>query len=72
MNPNRFPSIFKANSVPKFPFDEDFRGFDDIDEDENDCPNCKKPLSEHSPRERIRCALERIGGIPHYVDTKTT
>ena len=67
---NRFPSIFKANSVPKFPFDDDFQEdeveFDDID----NCPNCDKPLSEHSQRERIRCALERIGGSS-YVDIKT-
>ena len=70
MRNDRFPSIFKANSEPKFPFDEDFQ--EDEPEFDDKCPNCNNPLSDHTDRQRIRCALDRIGGIPPYVDTKTT
>ena len=51
-------------SDPKFPFDEDFRHEDDWS-DNNSCPNCEKPLSEHSPKELLKCSLEVIGGVPH-------
>jgi len=62
---DRFPSIFKANSVPKFPFDDDFQEDEDEFEEIVICPNCNEPLSDHSPRERIKCALDRIGGVKH-------
>ena len=59
--PNFF--IFRASLVPKFPFDEDYRYEEDWSED--GCSNCGEPLQEHTQRQLIRCALERVGGIPH-------
>ena len=60
---NRPPFIFRASSKSAFSTagapgntepEEDWYN-DDI------CPNCNEPLSEHSDRERLRCAYDRIG-----------
>ena len=61
-NSNRPPLIFRASDKPNFPFDDD----NEFDEDWYDdiCPNCNEPLKEHSQRERLCCAYDRIRGIP--------
>lgn len=62
------PDFFN-NQKPKFPFDDkaigDFNYEDEIDDQDDACPSCNKSLSEHTQQQRIKCALERIGGIPH-------
>lgn len=40
----------------------DFDYEDEIDE----CPTCGKSLAEHTRKERIKCALKRVEGVPHY------
>jgi len=54
-------------SKPKFPFDDDYRFERDFDEDfEAKCPSCEKPMEEHSSKQLVECALERvrtIGGV---------
>jgi len=57
------PSIFTDSEKPKFCFD-DFRYDNEIDYDDS-CPSCNRSLSEHTQNERIQCALDRIGRIPH-------
>lgn len=47
---------------PKLPHDDDFR-YDDYYDDS--CPNCNESLVDHTDKQRIKCALERIGGITH-------
>ena len=65
MNPSRKPSFFSIlRASGARAIDDDYR-FDDDWFDDNECPNCNEPLSEHTQRERVRCALERIGGVPH-------
>lgn len=51
-------------SKPKFPFDDDFRHENDWINDDS-CPNCSHLLSKHSTKDLLKCALERIGGVPH-------
>jgi len=63
-SPNNF---FSDNApAPAFALDDDYRfEIDWIDEDDL-CPNCKESLLEHTPRQRVKCALERvrtIGGV---------
>ena len=57
-NPRNF-----FDTKPKFPFDDDFRHENDWEMDDL-CPNCNHLLSEHTRNDKIRCVLERIGGVP--------
>ena len=63
-SPNNF---FSGDAdAPAFAPDDDYRfEIDWIDEDDL-CPNCNEPLSKHTQRQRVKCALERvrtIGGV---------
>jgi hypothetical protein len=63
MRLNPHSTIFSDSDKPKFPFDDliaDYKS--EIDE----CPSCGKSLSEHTRKERIRCALARVQGVPHH------
>jgi len=61
MTSNR-PIIFRASDdpgPPKFPFDG--KVGNDWTDDET-CPSCNTPFSEHSDRQIIRCALAELRG----------
>jgi len=49
---------------PKLPHDDGFRYESDSYYDDS-CPNCNESLADHTDKQRIKCALERLGGIPH-------
>ena len=67
-------SSFFTNSSPELWFDikpeqqlSQSNPSDFIDESEDyddECPNCGDSLFQHTQEQRIKCALERIGGIP--------
>jgi len=50
------------NKTPTiFPFDDDFRG-DDVVNDDDSCPCCNKLFSNHSKGQLVKCALTELGG----------
>jgi len=65
MNEMTLPSFFN-DKKPNFPFDD--KPIGDYESEINDeCPNCGKPLSEHTWKQKRKCALDRISGIPPYL-----
>jgi len=66
------PESFFSNSSPDLWFDvepkqelsrpnpSDCR--DEPEDYDDECPNCGESLFEHTQKQRINCALERIGG----------
>ena len=61
-NSNFFSNSDKDDPRPNFPFDDDYR-FDQDWFDDDICPNCEESLAEHTQSERLKCALDRIGGV---------
>ena len=53
------PTFFKASSIPKFPFD--VSNNDDHSGDQ-ECPQCSRPLNDHTNREHLVCARKRLKG----------
>ena len=48
-----------SNPKPIFPFDNDER-YDDSWIDDEECPCCKLPYSEHSNNQIVKCSLSEI------------
>lgn len=56
--------IFTKSDKPNLPHDDTYRYENDSYYDAS-CPNCNESLADHTDKQRIKCALECLGGIPH-------
>lgn len=61
MKTSNRPQIFRASEEPppNLPFDNKIE--DDWTDDEI-CPSCHKPFSEHNDRQLVKCALAELQG----------
>jgi len=50
------------NPKPLFPFDNDDR-YDNSWIDDEECPCCKLPYSEHGNNQIVKCALSELKGV---------
>jgi len=61
MKVSNLPIIFRASDAPeppKFPYDN----IQDNCTSEEICSSCKKPFSDHNPRQIVKCALAELRG----------